>query len=168
MPSFLSIPGVFSPAAGFEITVTGKVSSPKLLSDAANLYLVVQDFKKADADVEQETYDTPAVSIFADYDGDTISGLLFSLTGFMVPPEMQLITGVSKVAITVATRSINFINTPDLREIATDFTPKKGLDMIERGLNVMHFTPGSLVNGKDEDTIVGDFTILFKLQINNM
>ncbi len=152
-----TIKGVFSPQDGYEVTVKGSPGAPKLISEAKAVYVIVQDFKKPDADIpaDAETFDTPAAALFCSYDSDTVSGILYSLTGQMVPPHMALIKDVNKVAITAATQNINFINTPELRDLVEEFVPSKGFDMIEKGLNVLHFTAPGSVAAQDEDKTVG-------------
>eukprot|EP00794_Sanderia_malayensis_P013023 gene13024-14362_t len=148
-----TIKGVFSPTAGFELTVNGKPSAPKLLNEAKAVYLIIQDFKKADADIpaDAEVFDIPAAALFCSYDSDTVSGILYSLTTEMVPPDMALIENVKNVAITAATKTIKFINTPELRALVKDFVPERGFEMINTGVNVLHSTAPGTVVAKDED-----------------
>ena len=58
-----TVKGVFEVGGGFEIIAQGNVAAPQLLSDAASIYLVVQDFKAADG----TSFAKPVAAILAFY-----------------------------------------------------------------------------------------------------
>ena len=63
------IEGVFSPGGGFEITAKGRIVAPSLAADASKFYVIVQDFKDADANAAEEGFAKPIAAIFALYKG---------------------------------------------------------------------------------------------------
>ncbi len=149
------VSGLFAPGQGFEITVKGSVVAPELLGDAEHLYLIIQDFKKPDSEAAEETFDTPAAALFASFEGEHVAAVVYALTGHSLPLDLEIFKGVTEVCITVATRGISFVNSPELREITDKFSPKKGLDVIEQGLRLMHFSPISDECVTDENDQVG-------------
>ena len=152
-----TIKGVLAPGKGFELTVKGSVAAPELLSDAKNLFIVIQDFKKPDADVaeSEETYDTPAAALFASYEGDRVDQIIYTLTGHTVP-ALDVFKGEPGICITAATRSISFVNTEELRLLLEKFTPAKGFNVIEQGLKVMHYAANADKDIKDDQNKVSN------------
>ena len=73
-----------------------------------------------------------------------------SLTGVNVP-DIDIFNNVNQVAITAATNQIYNINSRKLRNIAAKYVPIEGMDMISKGLTVMHFTPNDNGDIKNKD-----------------
>ena len=68
---------------------------------------------------------------------------------------------VNEVAITVATKEIFNINSKVLRSLAEKFVPVEGMDIISKGLTIMHYTPNSNEDIKGVNQKVGDYCQLF-------
>ena len=73
-----------------------------------------------------------------------------SLTGIDVP-KLAIFKGVNEVAITAATKQIFNINSKVLRNLADKYVPLEGIDMISKGLTVMHYSPNGNEDIKDKD-----------------
>ena len=65
-----------------------------------------------------------------------------SLTGIPVP-KIAIFENVNKVAITAATNQIYNINSKNLNRLVGDFVPIEGLDVLPKGLNVLHYASNS-------------------------
>ena len=57
---------------------------------------------------------------------------------------------VTEVVVTAASKEIYNINTEELRKLAEKYVPIEGLDMIQKGLSVMHYSPNSNSDIKDK------------------
>ena len=80
---------------------------------------------------------------------ERITNLISSLTNWNVP-MMVAFRQVDEVAITIATQNLFNINSKSVRNLANKFVPKDGKDMISKGLTVMHTSPVSSGDVKDE------------------
>ena len=73
-----------------------------------------------------------------------------SLTGIDIP-NLAIFKGVSEVAITAATKQIFNINSKVLRDLVDKYVPLEGMDMISKGLTVMHYSLNGNEDVKDKD-----------------
>ena len=80
---------------------------------------------------------------------ERVENTISSLT-YMDVPRMAIFKKVDQVAITVATKQIYNINSRTLRNLASKFVPIEGLDMISKGLTVMHYSPNKNPDIKDK------------------
>ena len=71
-------------------------------------------------------------------------------------PSIAIFKGVEEAVITVATKEIFNINSKSLRSIAEKYVPIEGMDMISKGLTVMHYSPNNNEDVKDKDDNVSD------------
>ena len=76
-------------------------------------------------------------------------------------PAITAFKDVNEVAITVATKEIFNINSKVLRSLAEKFVPVEGMDIISKGLTIMHYTPNSNEDIKGVNQNVGDYCQLF-------
>ncbi len=148
------IKGIFSAGDGYELTATGTIGAPELPSDAAKFYVLVQDFKKSateEGEVEPG-FKKPIGGVFALYKRSEadVTDAVMSLTGLSVP-ELNIFRRVQELAITVATDNIVFINYPKLNELSSKFVPAKGLNFMDKGLSIMHYTENSNTDIKNEE-----------------
>eukprot|EP00794_Sanderia_malayensis_P008627 gene8627-9557_t len=134
------IKGIYSAGDGFELTATGTIRAPDLPSDASKFYVFVQDFKKSVVEEGQteRSFGKPIGGVFA--------------------------LRAKEVAITVATEDIFFINQPKLNSVSSKFVPEKGLNFIDKGLRIMHYTANSNTDIKNEDGKTKE-TILFRGEV---
>ena len=66
-------------------------------------------------------------------------------------PSLAIFKDVNEVVITAATNQIYNINSRKLRDIAAKYVPIEGMDMISKGLTVMHFANNDNDDIKDKD-----------------
>ena len=81
---------------------------------------------------------------------ERVTNLISSLTNWNVP-KMEAFRFVDEVAITIATQNLFNINSKTLRDLANKFVPTNGKDMISKGLTVMHTSPSTNGDVKDEN-----------------
>eukprot|EP00794_Sanderia_malayensis_P008625 gene8625-9555_t len=148
------IKGIYSAGDGFELTATGTIRTPDLPSDASKFYVFVQDFKKSTVEEGQtETgFGKPIGGVFALYKGDEadVTDAVMSLTGQSMP-QLNIFRRVRELAITVATEDIFFINQATLNKLSSKFVPGKGLNFMDKGLSIMHFTANLNGDIKNQD-----------------
>ena len=150
------ITGIFSPGDGFEIIATGTISSPELAAEASSFYVIVQDFKKstqAEGDASEVSYGKPIAGIFAQYDKAKVTDILMQLTNVNLA-KLNFLRDDGQVAITLASKIIAYINTEELRDLASKFIPDKGLDFMDKGLTVMHHAANTNSDITDNDNNV--------------
>ena len=68
----------------------------------------------------------------------------------MALSNFALFRSVTEVVVTAASKEIYNINTEELRKLTEKYVPIEGLDMIQKGLSVMHYSPNSNSDIKDK------------------
>eukprot|EP00794_Sanderia_malayensis_P008626 gene8626-9556_t len=148
------IQGLYSAGDGFELTATGTIRAPGLPSDASDFYVFVQDFKKSTVEEGQTeaSFGKPIGGVFALYKtkGAKVTDAVMSLTGQSIS-ELNIFRRANEVAIAVATQNIFFINQPKLNSVSSKFVPEKGLNFIDKGLSIIHYTENANRDIKNED-----------------
>eukprot|EP00794_Sanderia_malayensis_P021371 gene21371-23454_t len=161
------IKGIYSAGDGFEVTATGTIRAPDLPSDASKFYIFVQEFKKSVVEEGQteRSFGKPIGGVFALYKtkGAKVTDAVMSLTGQSIS-DLNIFRRAKEVAITVATEDIFFINQPKLNSVSSKFVPEKGLNFIDKGLRIMHYTANSNTDIKNEDGKTKE-TILFRGEV---
>ena len=88
-----------------------------------------------------------------------MTDIITSLTNINVP-GLAIFRGAKDVAITVATSQLFNINSKKLRELASNYVPIEGIDMIPTGLTVMHYSRNSNSDIKDKDQKASDYFLM--------
>ena len=83
-------------------------------------------------------------------------------------PQFAFFRRVTEVVVTAASKEIYNINTEELRKLAEKYVPIEGLDMIQKGLSVMHYTPNSNSDIKDKQEQVSCSNIRYPLSSSGL